>query len=138
MESKIHHNLVKKIYNYVCSFQCIENALVESDIYEIKGNVTRMPEGYVADVYYNYKNIIIIGEAKSEKDLETSHSIEQYKSYIKYLNLHASNGKKCILIIATPWQASISAYKILKTLINKKIKLIIVNEVGVYKEYEKN
>lgn len=112
--------------------------MVESDIYEIKGNVTRMPEGYVPDVYYNYKNIIIIGEAKSEKDLETSHSIEQYKSYIKYLNLHASNGKKCILIIATPWQASISAYKILKTLINKKIKLIIVNEVGVYKEYEKN
>lgn len=130
--------MVKKIYNYVCSFQCIENTLVESDIYEIKGNVTRMPEGYVPDVYYNYKNIIIIGEAKSEKDLETSHSIEQYKSYIKYLNLHASNGKKCILIIATPWQASISAYKILKTLINKKIKLIIVNEVGVYKEYEKN
>lgn len=35
-------------------------------------------------------------------------------------------------------QASISAYKILKRLINKKIKLIIVNEVGVYREYEKN
>lgn len=112
--------------------------MVESDIYEIKGNVTRMPEGYVPDVYYNYKNIIIIGEAKSEKDLEISHSIEQYKSYIKYLNLHASYGKKCIIIIATPWQASISAYKIFKRLINKKIKLIIVNEVGVYREYEKN
>lgn len=138
MESSIHNNLVKKIYNYVSSYPNIEKKLIESDIFEVKGNITRMLEGYIPDVYYNYNNITIIGEAKTEKDLETVHSINQYKSYIRHLKIHADNGNECIFIIAIPWQASVSAYKIIKKLLSKNIKLIIINEVGVYKEYEKN
>ena len=44
------------------------------------------------------------------------------------------------MIIATSWVASISAYKIFKKLLadENNIKLIVLNELGVYKEYEKN
>ena len=54
MESIIHHNLVKKIYNYVSACQNIEEKLIESDVFEVKGNITRMLEGYIPDVYYDY------------------------------------------------------------------------------------
>ena len=113
MESAVHHNLVKKIYNYVSTYPNIEKKLIESDIFEIKENVTRMLEGYIPDVYYNYNNITIIGEAKTENDLETAHSINQYISYLQHLKIHANNGSECVFIIAVPWQASISAYKII-------------------------
>ena len=140
MESKAHHTLVKYIYNYVSNISNIKKELIESDIFEVNGNVTRMTEGFVPDVYYNYGNMCIIGEAKTEEDLEREHSINQYKSYIAHVEKKICNGSKAIIIVAVPWAASITAYKIFKKVIgnNLGIKLIVLNELGVYKEYEKN
>ena len=39
-----------------------------------------MQEGYVPDLYYKYNDLIIIGEAKTENDLERVHSINQFES----------------------------------------------------------
>ena len=140
MESKAHHTLVKYIYRFVSSMNEIEKSLIESDIFEINGNVTRMNEGFVPDLYYNYNNYCIIGEAKTEGDLDREHSINQYKSYISHLEKKCSNGCKCLIVIAVPWSASITAYKIIKRIIGNKygIRLVVINELGVYKEYEKN
>lgn len=139
MESYTHNKLVKKIYNYIQTYKKVKKDLIECDIFEVKGKVTRMLEGFIPDVYYDYNNLTIIGEAKSENDLERIHSIKQYKSYIHHLQKKIDNGNEGILIIAVPWQASVSAYRIIKRLIinNSKIKIIVMNEVGVYKEYEK-
>lgn len=139
MESIVHHNLVKKIYEYVSNQSVIKKSIIESDIFEVEGNVTRMQEGYVPDLYYKYNDLIIIGEAKTENDLERVHSIDQFESYINHLENYSKRGYKSILIVSVPWQASISAYRIIKRIIKEKnIKLIIMNELGVYKEYEKN
>ena len=140
MESKAHHTLVKYIYKYVSNLSDVEFGLIESDIYEINGNVTRMNEGFVPDLYYNFNDLCIIGEAKTEDDLDREHSINQYKSYISHLEKKYSNGSKCLIVVAVPWSASITAYKILKRIIGDKngIRLVIINELGVYREYEKN
>ncbi len=94
MESIVHHNLVKKkIYEYVSSQSVIKKkkSVIESDIFEVEGNVTRMQEGYVPDLYYKYNDLIIIGEAKTENDLERVHSINQFESYINHLENYSKN-----------------------------------------------
>ena len=139
MESNVHHNLVKKTNEFVSNQLNIKKSVIECDIFEISGNVSRMEEGYVPDLYYNYNELIIIGEAKTENDLERTHSLQQFESYIKHLDKYYKMRYKAVLIVAVPWQASISAYRILKRMIfDKNIKLIIINELGVYKEYEKD
>lgn len=139
MESKKHHSLVKIIYDYVIGNEEVEESLVQSDIFEIKGNVTRMPEGFVPDLYYKYDNKIILGEAKTDSDLDREHSILQFKSYINYLKRYSNLDYDCMFIIAVPWEASIAASRIIRRIINEEnINLIVLNESGVFRKYEKN
>ena len=139
MESNKHHSLVKKIYDYVKDLEGVEASLIECDIFEITGNVTSMPEGFVPDLFYKFNNNLIIGEAKTDSDFEREHSFQQYKSYINYLKKYTDMGYRCIFIISIPWETSISASKLIKKLIGEQsIKGVVINELGVYKEYEKN
>ena len=86
MESLKHHNLVKKMNEYIVNYENAEISLVESDIFEVNGKVTRMPEGFVPDLYYKYNGLLIIGEAKTDSDFEREHSLQQYISYLKTLS----------------------------------------------------
>lgn len=141
MESNKHHGLVKKMYEYVVRELDVEKGLVETDIFEVNGNVPRMPEGFVPDLYYMYNNQVIIGEAKTEQDMEREHSLQQYNSYSNFLHKYSSLGYKCIFIISVPWQASISAARIIRKIFNYpncNIEIVVFNEMGVYKRYEKN
>ena len=139
MESKKHHSLVKKIYDYVIANEKAEKSLIQSDIFEVSGNVTRMPEGFVPDLYYKYDNKIILGEAKTDSDLDREHSILQFKSYINYLKRYSNLDYDCMFIIAVPWEASIAASRIIRRIINEEnINLIVLNESGVFRKYEKN
>ena len=139
MESKKHHTLVKKIYEYVSSLDFIENKLIQTDIFEISGNVTRMPEGYVPDLFYNHNDSIIIGEAKTDDDLERDHSLHQYESYFNYIQEKSKKGCSCTFVMAVPWEAVKAAIRICKKYSDSSnVKIVIINELGVYKEYEKN
>ena len=83
--------------------------------------------------------MIIIGEAKTDGDLDREHSILQFKSYINYMNNYNSTGYNCVFIIAVPWEASIAASRIIKRIIgDEDIDLIVLNESGVFRKYEKN
>ena len=55
MESRTHHSLVTMLYEYISDFSEVEQSLIESDIYEVGGSVTRM-----AEVSYRIYIIIII------------------------------------------------------------------------------
>ena len=139
MESLKHNTLVNKIIEYISNFEEIEPCLIESDTFGTNGKITRMPEGYIPDVYYKYKNTLIIGEAKTDNDFERIHSIQQYTSYLRYLKRYEEN-YKCILIIAVPWETTKTACRIIYKLSreNNNLNLIIMNEMGEYKKYEKN
>lgn len=141
MESNKHHGLVKKMYNYVVDELDIEKSLVETDIFEVIGNVSRMSEGFVPDLYYKYNNELIIGEAKTGQDFEREHSLQQYQSYSNYLNKYSEEGYQCRFIIAVPWDTSITASRIIRKMFgypNNTVEIIVFNEMGVYKKYEKN
>ena len=139
MESLKHHNLVKKMNEYIVNYENAEVSLVESDIFEVNGKVTRMPEGFVPDLYYKYNGLLIIGEAKTDSDFEREHSLQQYISYLKYLKKY-SDEYRCIFIIAVPWETTKTACRIINKLAieNDKLEIIFINEMGVYKKYEKN
>ena len=49
MESKAHHLLVKIIIDYALNSLGVKYNLIESDIFEVTGNITRMKEGYIPD-----------------------------------------------------------------------------------------
>ncbi len=62
-------------------------------------------------------NLLILGEAKTEADLETRHSIMQYNSYIEECENHSG---PAIIVIAVPWFVQRTALNLLVSLLRKK------------------
>ncbi len=139
MESIKHHSLAEKIYEYVSSLDYIESKLIQLDIPEVSGNVTRMPVGYIPDLFYEHNNTLVIGEAKTDDDFEREHSFLQYKSYFDFINKKSKMGYKCIFVMGVPWETTRAAIRVCNRFSeNINVKIVIINELGVYKEYEKN
>lgn len=67
------------------------------------------------DLYYCYEKLLIIGEAKTSKDISNSHSMLQFETYIEECNNFV--GDK-YLIIAVPWKEK----ALVSNLISKKMK----------------
>lgn len=86
------------------------------------------------DLYYNYDNILIIGEAKTDDDFNRSHSIQQYISYFQECLTFRG---KAVIILSGSWKIS-SAWANLMRNIRRNGKFIsrvvIINELGVYRE----
>lgn len=73
-------------------------------------------EGFRPDVFYQYSDVMIIGEAKTADDVERLHSKQQYESYIKKC---ASFSGKAYLLIAAPWSSCASLNNILSRIKKK-------------------
>lgn len=75
-------------------------------------------EGFRPDVFYQFNDLLIIGEAKTSDDVTRLHSKLQYESYMRKCALF--NGK-AIFIVAVPWTDHAAAHnticKIRKTLL---------------------
>jgi hypothetical protein len=57
--------------------------------------------GYVPDIYYKSADglLVVIGEAKTRSDLENTHTIAQFKSFLRY----CQDYRPSMLVIAVPW-----------------------------------
>lgn len=75
-----------------------------------------MGDGYRPDVYYQYQNKLIIGEAKTSNDVARIHSKSQYESYLKECSLFGGNA---VFVVAVPWTEHASIHNILKKLQRK-------------------
>ena len=73
-------------------------------------------EGYRPDVYYQYQNQLIIGEAKTSDDVARVHSKMQYESYLKKCSLF--NGQ-AVFLAAVPWSEHATMHNILRKLRQK-------------------
>lgn len=116
-ESLQHQQLVKQIIAETINIVGTENKLLIAT--DAVDGFTLPPltnEGFRPDVYYCYRNILIIGEAKTSSDIERLHSREQYESYIRKCSLYPG---KAIFIIAVPWIDHATIHNIL-TKIKKK------------------
>lgn len=115
-ESNKHSALVEIIIRYIRREHAHIAALgiiddLSSPLHAEKPNRI---DGFVPDVYAFDAPLttIIIGEAKTEADLETEHSKKQISAFLTFLG-HQKTG---IFILAVPWQAKRRAKAIVVTL----------------------
>lgn len=126
-ESQKHFELVNQMREWVIKSFSVEKSLLKTDV--IGDGTQKLPTGYKPDLFYNFNDLTIIGEAKTSFDIERPHSVEQYKSYMKYCSLR---GKSSIFIVNVPWTDTFSIKKILKSIKNKNnyvFRIIILNDL---------
>lgn len=117
--SQSHENLVLAILNWLqLHHQVAGNISISADCVSC-GHLPNPPtlNGFIPDVFAVgiAKEITIIGEAKTPRDLETPRSRAQFESFI----MHLENLQESQLVIATPWVSVNSAKAIIRA-INKK------------------
>ena len=86
------------------------------------------------DVYYCHNDFLIIGEAKTDDDFCRSHSLEQYRSYLTECNNY--NGKS-LLVLSGSWRISPAFANLIRNLQMQNgihCRVVIINELGVYKD----
>lgn len=116
-ESAQHLQLVNLIIDEVISMVGDTNrCFIMSDAADGYALSPRMEEGYRPDVYYQYQNSLIIGEAKTSDDVASMHSKMQYESYLKKCSLFKGNA---VLLVAVPWTEHAAVHNIIRKLCQK-------------------
>lgn len=111
-ESSLHIELVSIIECAIRKLVSEDNwSLIAVDSAKSKHLPRRMAEGFIPDVLYDFDGLLIIGEAKTGKDVDRDHSKKQYASYVK--KCKAFTGEAYI-IVAVPWTERITATNLLK------------------------
>lgn len=86
-ESSTHMNLVRHIVDYISGMPCVMPDLIESDLPEYSSRTTQSLNQYYPDVYYCDNSSIIIGEAKTDNDINNPHTMSQLDAYIAHLSI---------------------------------------------------
>lgn len=99
-ESETHHQLVRKIIDYVekivgDNLKCF----IQADNYTGYMTPPKMDNGFRPDVYFEYNDNLIIGEAKTTNDVVREHSLNQYRSYLVTCNNYHG---EALFILAVP------------------------------------
>ena len=115
MPSLVHETLVDLIKNWIeKEYNEIDGQIAIDD--KTLGAARPFPiEGFIPDLfcYFPKTNHTIIADAKTPKDLETSHTANQLKAYVKYLMLQNGTTE---LIIATRYLWAPSAKSLLRSI----------------------
>lgn len=111
-ESAQHQQLVRIIIDDIINeIGSTTTALLMSDAVDDFALPPLTAEGFRPDVYYLYDNRLIIGEAKTSKDIDRLHSRSQYESYIKKCSLFQGIAT---FILAVPWMDHATAHNIVR------------------------
>ena len=130
-ESNLHISYVKKIMNYVKTIVPKSlQILIDADLPYSTYRTPKGVNGYEPDVFYSYNSLLIIGEAKTDFDVDRPHSLNQYASYFK----EACNFDGiAILIFCVSWKMSATIKNIMRRLKWKNnpqhIKIIVINDM---------
>lgn len=83
MESQAHKEYVQNAIDYIFRHFGVDNSQIAADL----GDASVLPpisvDGFRADIYVNTADLIIIGEAKTDKDIDNNHTLAQFASYVK-------------------------------------------------------
>ena len=116
-ESVQHHRLVKRLYTAFLDIVPLDcHALIQTDCPDSQSLPPLTEERYRPDMYYCFNRILLIGEAKTGKDVSRKHSREQYEAYIRECLRFQG---KAYLILAVPWLEEAEANNILRGLRKK-------------------
>lgn len=124
--SKVHEVLVVHLVDEIQNSYGLEMDLflrTECSLLE-QYPIPPIIDNYRPDVFAEEVNgsLVIIGEAKTPKDLETARSLQQIISFINYLE-RTGNG---VMLLAVPWHAVPTAKNILRS-INNKFNIVNVS-----------
>jgi hypothetical protein len=120
-ESEQHIMLVRKMYAWVCdSLFNGDCGYVYVDLPEISkfAKPPSLSSGVRPDLYakrFDY-DLFVIGEAKTAEDIETRHSILQYRYYIDECEKHPGAST---IVVAVPWFMHRTARNLLLHLLTK-------------------
>jgi hypothetical protein len=134
-ESNTHSALVKIIISYIGRehSQLAALGIVNDLSAPLGAEKPNRIEGFVPDVYAFDAPLttVIIGEAKTQADLETEHSKKQIAAYLSFLR-HQTTG---IFILAVPWQAKRRASAIVSSLSEalgaSDVKTVTLDDLGL-------
>jgi len=128
-ESALHIEIVRQMYNWVRDgiFSgddgSIFVSLPEASVHTKPPNLLF---GYQPDLYAidHKNNLLVVGEAKTIRDIDRPHSIEQYKSY---LNTCLQHDGPSYLVFAVPifWKARMVA------IVNRYVKPESVGKIKI-------
>ena len=108
-ESLVHLHLVSRLVSYIQGeYQPIYELAIFHDLPNLLG-ADKPPRigGFIPDVYAVDipTSIVILGEAKTEDDLETQHSRKQLTAFFQFLQVQSCG----VLVLSVPWQAKARA-----------------------------
>ena len=87
-ESLLHMNYVRHIADYTeRTFPNLIDSWLYIDLPESSKHPSATIGGHIPDMYYKDKHVIIIGEAKTENDIDNEHTKAQLKSYIDEVSM---------------------------------------------------
>ena len=114
-ESLKHIEYVRKIVSYLEStMPSFQTALIQADLAEYGKRTPQVIGGYYPDVYYRSLNCFIIGEAKTDSDIDNHHTNAQIDSYILELRTGCQEEKHIIL------STSVYSFAMLKNMIVRR------------------
>ena len=132
-ESSTHLALVKRILDHIAHHY--QGAGAVAVLHDLPGQIgcTKPPKigAYRPDVYAidAPQTQTIVGEAKTQGDLETEHSHKQFATFLRFLALQ-SHG---VFILGVPWQAKARGLSLLKGIGREvgthSIRIVIVDDV---------
>lgn len=132
-ESIKHMELVKIIFEYVRQL-LPENyrAFIEVDTpSSLQSNYV---QSYRPDVFLEYKDKLIIGEAKTASDFDRLHSKSQLDAYIRKCYEYDGDA---MLVVSVPWMLLFSVKNHLKRYKQKygnKVRMIILTDTNIETE----
>jgi hypothetical protein len=128
-ESLNHTALLDRLIAYVRhSMDAEKHFLILHDLPSLIGcEKPPMIEGFRPDLYATAGSLeaVIIGEAKTANDLETSHSREQYRAYAR----HLAESVRPTFILAVPWQFRVRAKTLMRLAVEEAGALATVTIV---------
>lgn len=134
-ESDKHSALVQFIIRYIGRehSQIVALGIIHDLSSPLHAEKPSRIDGFVPDVYAFDAPLttVIIGEAKTQDDLETDRSRKQMTAFLSFLG-HQPSG---IFILAVPWQAKRRAHTIVEALCAEigavSVKIVMLDDIGI-------
>lgn len=128
-ETSKHIDFVYLLKKVVENDKRIDLGLVYIDTPESRNNCPPIINGYKPDLYYEFDDILIIGEAKTKNDLNNKHTKSQLETYI---SMCANFGGDSMLLVAVPWTENAFASNLVNNILKKigvSINFKIIDEI---------
>ncbi|MEG0408403.1 MAG: hypothetical protein RR623_05965 [Bacilli bacterium] len=131
-ESTTHKNYIDIIYKQTIKIipkNHTKLVLMDGNDNLLVKEVPPLINRYRPDLFYEFGNILIIGEAKTKKDYNSKHSLSQYKEYLEYCNRYPGTA---YLLFCCPWDCTLDLKRIVYKLLKKtelNVHLIFLDEI---------